>query len=233
MFGKLDADDSHLGTNRAPILTKEFWNTFIPLSVETLCKPASVTETDPPRAIDLGYKHTFMQQCMDSQLNDMMGTAVTKREINQRVKTQLQRLIPNLAENLTFNSLSPPSSFKKGFYSREPFEETGTWYSKLYQLTNQSFSCNLKGVFELYNEAIRKHNEAVLAKADADPDKTNDYDDQPFPLLKEEDINRSYWTHASGKGNILAFIEKGVFSNWPKMNDSVNYKNVPKNAKKW
>ena len=169
---------------------------------------------------------------MDSQLGDMGGTFVMKREINQQVKTQLQRLIPNLAENLTFNSLSPPSSFKKGFYSREPFEETGTWYSLLYEITNQSFSNNLKGVFELYNEAIRKHNLAVLAKAEADKDKTNDYDDELFPLLEEDDINCSYWTHAS-KGTMLAFVEKGVFSNWPKMNDIVNYKNVPKNAKRW
>ena len=171
-----------------------------------------------------------MQKCMESQLNDMGGTAVTKREINQRVKTQLQRLIPNLAENLTFNSLSPPSSFKKGFYSREPFEKTWSWYSLLYRLTNQSYSNNLKGVFELYNDAIHKHNQGVIAKASKD--KTRDYDDEIFPLLKEDDINRSYWTHASGKGAMLAFIEKGVFSNWPKMNDSVNYKNVPKNAKK-
>ena len=166
-------------------------------------------------------------------MNDKMGTVVTKKDINQRVKTQLQRLLPMLAENLTFNSLAPPSSFKKGFYSREPFEETETWYSKLYQITNQAFSCNLRGVFELYNEEIRKHNEAVLAKAAADPDKTNDYDDELFPLLKEENINRSYFTHASGKGNLLAFIEKGVFTNWTKMNESVNYKNVPKNAQKW
>ena len=90
------------------------------------------------------------------------------------------------------------------------------------------FSCNLKGVFELYNEAIRKHNQGVIAKADKD--KKNDYDDELFPLLQEDDITRSYQPHASGKGTMLAFIEKGVFSNWPKMNDSVNYKNVPKNA---
>ena len=214
MFGKLEVDsNSHLGTNNTPILTKEFWNKFIPLSVEKLCKPASLTKTVPPKAIDVGYKHSFMQKCTESQLNDMGGTAVTKREINQQVKTQLQRLIPNLAENLMFNSLSPPSSFKKGFYGQEPFEETRSWYSLLCLLTNQSHSNNLKGVFELYNEVICKHNEEVLAKADADPDKTNDYDDQLFPLLKEEDINRLYWTHASGKGNLLAFIEKGVFSN--------------------
>ena len=124
MFGKAEVDNSQLGTNHTPILTKDFWNKFIPLSVETLCKPASVTETDPPRSIDLGYKHSFMQQCMDSPLGDTGGTVVTKREINQRVKTQLQCLIPNLAENLTFNSLSPPKSFKKGFYSREPFKKT-------------------------------------------------------------------------------------------------------------
>ena len=172
-----------------------------------------------------------MQDCMESQVNDKMGTVVTKNDINQRVKTQLQRLLPMLAENLTFNSLAPPSSFKKGFYSREKFEETGTWYSLCYKITNQAFSCNLRGVFELYNDEIRKHNEAVLAKAAANPD--NDYDAELFPLLKEEDINRSYFTHASGKGNLLAFIEKGVFTNWTKMNESVNYKNVPKNAKKW
>ena len=152
---------------------------------------------------------------MESQLNDIGGKTVTKREINQRVKTQLQRLIPNLAENLTFNSLSPPSSFKKGFYSREPFKETGSWYSLLYRLTNQSYSNNLKGVFEIYNEAIRKHNQGVIAKADKD--KTNDYDDELFPLLEEDNSNRSYWTHASGKGTMLAFIKKGVFSNWLKM----------------
>ena len=146
------------------------------------------------------------------------------------MKTQLRHLIPNLAENLTFNSLSPPSSFKKGFYSREPFEETGSWYSLLYKLTNQSYSNNLKGVFELYNEVIRKHNQAVIVKADKD--KMNDYDDELFPLLQEDDINRSYWTYDSGKGTMVAFIEKGVLSNWPKMNDSVKYKDVPKNAKK-
>ena len=127
MFGKSEVDsNSHLGTNKTPILTKEFWNKFIPLSVETLCKPASLTKTVPPKAIDLGYKHSFMQQCTESQLNDIGGKSITKRNINHHVKTQLQRLIPNLAENLTFNSLSPPSSFKKGFYSRELFEETGS-----------------------------------------------------------------------------------------------------------
>ena len=83
MFGKLEVDsNSHLGTNNTPILTMEFWKKIIPLSVETLCKLASVTETDPPRAIDLGYKHSFMQKWMESQLNDMGGTAVKKREIN-------------------------------------------------------------------------------------------------------------------------------------------------------
>merc|ERR1712086_1094116 len=112
--------------------------------------------------------------------------------------------IPNLAENLTFTSLSPPSSFKKGFYSREPFEETGSWYSLLYKFTNQSYSNNLKGVFELCNEAICTHNQAAIAKADKD--KANDYDDKLFPLRQEDDINRSYWTHASGKRAMLAFI---------------------------
>ena len=168
---------------------------------------------------------------MEKQENEMMGKDVTKKDNKQRVKTKLQRLLPMLAENLTLNSLAPPSSFKKGFYSREKFEETGTWYSLCYKITNQAFSCNLRGVFELYNEAIRKHNEAVLAKAAANPD--NDFDAELFPLLKEEDINRSYFTHASGKGNLLAFIEKGVFTNWSKMNESVNYEHVPKNAKKW
>ena len=134
---------------------------------------------------------------MESQLNDIGGKVVTKREINQRVKTQLQRLIPNIAENLTFNSLSSPSSFKNGFYSREPFGITGSWYSLLYHLTNLSYSNNLKGVFELYNKEIDKHNQGVVAKATKD--KTRNYDDELFPLLKEDDINRSYWTHANGK----------------------------------
>ena len=83
MFGKAEVDNSHLGTNNTPILTKEFWNKFIPLSVETLCKPASVTETDPPIAIDSGYKHSFMQTCMESQLNDIGGTSMTKRDIKR------------------------------------------------------------------------------------------------------------------------------------------------------
>ena len=103
--------------------------------------------------------------------------------------------------------------------------------SLLYRLTNLSFSSNLKRVFELYNKEVDKHNQGVIVKASKD--KTRDYDDELFPLLKEDDINRSYCTHANGKGTMLAFINKGVFSNWPKMNDSVNYKKVPKNAVKW
>ena len=50
MFGKAEVDNSHLGTNSPPILTKDFWNKFIPLAVEKLYKPASVTETDPSKS---------------------------------------------------------------------------------------------------------------------------------------------------------------------------------------
>ena len=63
------------------------------MTVETLYKPASLNDTDPTKAINLGYEHSFMQNLMESQLKDPSGRAPTKREINQRVKTQLQRLL--------------------------------------------------------------------------------------------------------------------------------------------
>ena len=96
------------------------------MTAETLCKLASLNDTVPTRAIDLGYEHSFMQNLMESQLKDPSDRAPTKREINQRVKTQLKCLLPNIAENLTFNSLSPPGLFKEGFYDRTPYEETGS-----------------------------------------------------------------------------------------------------------
>jgi len=94
-----------------------------------------------------------------------------------------------------------------------------------------SYSNNLKGVFELYNKEIDKHNQRVLAKSTKD--KTREYDDKLIPLLKEDEINRLYWTHANRKGTLLAFMEKGVFSNWAQMNASIHFTNVPKNAEKW
>ena len=94
---------------------------------------------------------------------------------------------------------------------------------------NESHSNNLKGVCELYNEEIDKHNQRVLAKAMKD--KTRDYDNELIPKLKEDETNRSYWTHVNGKGNLLGFIKKGVFSNWTAMNASINFTNVPENLK--
>ena len=92
---------------------------------------------------------------MNSQLEDPDKTQ-TRREIRARLKTQLSRLIINLAGNLTFNSLSPPSSFKikTMFYDQRPYEETGPWNSKIYKGTNLVFSDNLKGVFNLFNKEV-------------------------------------------------------------------------------
>ena len=216
--------------NNDPVFAKNFWNSFIHITVETLYKPASRSNRDPAKSVDLDYEYPLMQQLMDSQLKDPSGRTPTKREIKERVKTQLQRLLPNIAENLTFNSLSLPGSFKTGFYSRKPYEETGSWYSLLYQGTNQAYSNNLKGIFELYNEEIDNHNQKVLAKTMKDK---TDYDNQIIPKLKEHKISRSHWTRVIGKGNLLASIKKGVFTSWPEMNASKKVTNVPKNADKW
>ena len=62
---------------------------------------------------------------------------------------------------------------------------------------------------------------------------TVDYDDEIITTLKEHQINRSYWTHVNAKGNLLAFIKKGVFTSWPQMNASKLFTNVTKNAEKW
>ena len=109
--------------NNDPVLAKEFWENYIHMTVATLCKHASRSDEDPTKSVDLGYEYTVMQKLMNSQLKDPDKTP-TKREKKARVKTQLHRLIPNLSENLTFNSLSPPGSFKTTFYEQKPYEET-------------------------------------------------------------------------------------------------------------
>ena len=107
-------------TDNDPVLVKEFWEDFIHVTVATVCKLASTSDEDPTKCVDLGYEYPIMQTLMNSQLKDPDKTP-TRREIKARVKTQLQRLIPNIAENLTFNSLSGPGSFKTSFYDWTPY----------------------------------------------------------------------------------------------------------------
>ena len=44
--------------------------------------------------------------------------------------------------------------------------------------------------------------------------KTAILDDQLLILLKEYQLNRSYYTHVNDKGSLLAFMEKGIFTGW-------------------
>ena len=63
MFRKAKGDiNSNIGTNNHPVIAKNFWNQFIKMTVETLCKPASLSDTDPTKSIDLGYEYPFMQK---------------------------------------------------------------------------------------------------------------------------------------------------------------------------
>ena len=158
MFRKANGDDiPEDETDNDPVLAKEFWEDFIHMTVATLCKFASRKDDDPTTFVDLGYQYSIMQKLMNSQLKEPDETP-TRTEIKARVKTQLQRLIPHIAENLTFNSLSGPGSFKTTFYDWTPYEETGSWKSKLYKGTNIVYSNSLKGVYNLFNEEIERHN---------------------------------------------------------------------------
>jgi hypothetical protein len=146
------------------------------------------------------------------------------------VKTQLQYLIPNIAKNLTFNSLSGPGSFKTPFNGRTPYEETGSWKSKLYKGTNLVYSNNLKGIYNRFNEEIERHNQNGISEA-LENNKAI-LDDQLIVCLKEEHIKWSYYTHVNSKGTLLAYLEKGHFAYRPQMNLSKNMKNVTKVAEK-
>jgi hypothetical protein len=170
-----------------------------------------------------------MQKLMNSQLDDPDKT-ITRREIKARVKTEFQRLIPYLAENLTFNSLSGPGSFKTTFYDRKRYEITHSWKSLLYEATNLAYSNNLKGVFNAVNDKITKHNDIVTMKA-----LNNKHfigDDQLIATLEEKHINRSYYTHLNSKGALLACTVKGIYASWPEMNSSKNMEKIPKIAER-
>ena len=93
------------------------------------------------------------------------------------------------------------------------------------------YSNNLKGVSNLFNEEIERHNQNVIAEALEN--NTTVLDDQLIMYLNEEHINRSYYTHVNFKGALLTYVEKGIFAHWPRMNFSKNMTNVTKIAVKW
>ena len=134
------------------------------MTVATVCKFASMRDDDPTFFLDLSYQYPIMQNLMNSQLKDPDETP-TRREIKARMKTQLQCLIPNIAENLNYNSLSGLGSFKTTFYDRTPYEETGSWKSKLYKGINLVYSNNPKGVYNIFNEESERHNQNVITEA--------------------------------------------------------------------
>ena len=86
-----------------------------------------------------------------------------RREIKVRLKTQLQHLIPNIAEKLTFILFLVRAPSNRDFLIGH--KETGSWRSKLYKGTNLVYSNNLKGVFNLFNKEIEKHNQKVISEA--------------------------------------------------------------------
>ena len=61
---------------------------------------------------------------------------------------------------------------------------------------------------------------------------TVDYDDELVTQLEESQINRFYYTHGNAKGNLLAFVEKGIFASWLQINVSKTITNVTKCAEK-
>jgi hypothetical protein len=153
-------------------------------------------------------------------------------QIRQQRGGKLKRgwKLNSLAEDLTFNSLSGPGSLKTTFYDGKQYQLTGSWKSLLYEATNLAYSNNLKGVFNAVNEVIIKHNKNVINQALHNKDFIRD--DQLIAPFEEKHINRSYYTNLNLKGALLAYMEKGIFANWPEMNASKNMENVPKIAER-